>query len=138
MLGGLGWLSFEGQSILFASLPFFLSIFTGSLIYEHYTRECEFGNFDKIKNTKNKKTQKTLFHEIHCVVLCLLERHVLGPCSLLGGGGGVPGTQCFGYRVPSALDTGCIVVIRFSGGRGGGGSPNFVNLFFFLHKMISK
>ena len=39
-----------------------LSIFTGSLIYEHYTRECEFRNFDKIKNTKtqkNKTTQKT-------------------------------------------------------------------------------
>ena len=42
-------------------LSFFLSIFTGSLIYEHYTRECEFGNFDKIKNkkhTKKKTTQK--------------------------------------------------------------------------------
>ena len=37
---------------------FFLSIFTGSLIYEHYTRECEFGNFDKIKNTKHKKTKQ--------------------------------------------------------------------------------
>ena len=40
---------------------FFLSIFTGLLIHEHYTRECEFGNFDKIKNknnTKNKTTQK--------------------------------------------------------------------------------
>ena len=44
---------------------FFLSIFTGSLIHEHYTRECEFGNFDKIKikkhkKTKHKKTQKLL------------------------------------------------------------------------------
>ena len=44
----------------------YLSIFTGSLIYEHYTRECKFGNFDKIKtkNTKktkqHKKTQKLL------------------------------------------------------------------------------
>ena len=39
---------------------FFLSIFTGSLIHEHYTRECEFGNFDKIKNKNNtqKNTQK--------------------------------------------------------------------------------
>ena len=37
---------------------FFLSIFTGSLIYEHYTRECEFGNFDKIKNTKHKKIKQ--------------------------------------------------------------------------------
>ena len=37
---------------------FFLSIFTGSLIYEHYTRECEFGNFDKIKNKKHKKTKQ--------------------------------------------------------------------------------
>ena len=36
---------------------YFLSIFTGSLIYEHYTRECEFGNFDKIKNKKHKKKQ---------------------------------------------------------------------------------
>ena len=35
---------------------FFLSIYTGSLILEHYTRECEFGNFDKIKKTKT--TQK--------------------------------------------------------------------------------
>ena len=39
-------------------LSFFLSIYTGSLIYEHYTRECEFGNFDKIKNTKHKKTKQ--------------------------------------------------------------------------------
>ena len=41
-----------------ASLSFFLSIFTGSLIHEHYTRECEFGNFDKIKNKKHKKTKQ--------------------------------------------------------------------------------
>ena len=44
-------------------LSFFLSIYTGSLIHEHYTRECEFGNFDKIKkqkqHKKNKTTQKT-------------------------------------------------------------------------------
>ena len=38
-------------------LSIYLSIFTGSLIYEHYTRECEFGNFDKIKNKKHKKKQ---------------------------------------------------------------------------------
>ena len=37
------------------SIPFFLSIYTGSLIHEHYTRECEFGNFDKIKNKNNTK-----------------------------------------------------------------------------------
>ena len=37
----------------------YLSIFTGSLIYEHYTRECEFGNFDKIKNKKHKKNKTT-------------------------------------------------------------------------------
>ena len=36
----------------------YLSIFTGSLIYEHYTRECEFGNFDKIKNKKKKHKKK--------------------------------------------------------------------------------
>ena len=39
-------------------LSIYLSIFTGSLIYEHYTRECEFGNFDKIKNKKHKKTKQ--------------------------------------------------------------------------------
>ena len=37
----------------------FLSIFTGSLIYEHYTRECEFRNFDKIKNKKTQKNKTT-------------------------------------------------------------------------------
>ena len=43
-------------------LSFFLSIFTGSLIHEHYTRECEFGNFDKIKNkTTQKKQHKNLW-----------------------------------------------------------------------------
>ena len=30
-----------------------------------------------------------------------------------GGGGGVPGTKCFGYRVPSALDTGCMAISSF-------------------------
>ena len=42
---------------------FFLSIYTGSLILEHYTRECESGNFDKIKNKnitkKQNNTKKT-------------------------------------------------------------------------------
>ena len=37
---------------------FFLSFFTGSLIHEHYTREYEFGNFDKIKNKKHTHTKK--------------------------------------------------------------------------------
>ena len=40
---------------------FFLSLMV-SLKLEHYTRECEFRYFDKIKNknkTKKKKTQKT-------------------------------------------------------------------------------
>ena len=38
---------------------FFLSLLV-LLILEHYTRECEFGNFDKMKNKNNthKKTQK--------------------------------------------------------------------------------
>ena len=45
-----------GNDISCAS--FFLSIFTGSLIHEHYTRECEFRNFDKIKNKKHKKTKQ--------------------------------------------------------------------------------
>ena len=45
---------------------FFLSFVTDSLIHEHFTRECEFGNFDKIKkknitkNNTHKKTQKLL------------------------------------------------------------------------------
>ena len=38
-------------------LSFFLSIYTGSLIHEHYTKEWEFGNFDKIKNKNNTKKQ---------------------------------------------------------------------------------
>ena len=41
-------------------MSIYLSIFTGSLIYEHYTRECEFGNFDKIKNKKKKKKKKKI------------------------------------------------------------------------------
>ena len=37
-----------------------LSIFTGSLIHEHYTRECEFGNLDKkIKKQKTQIKNKT-------------------------------------------------------------------------------
>ena len=44
--------------VIFAFLSFFLSIFTGSLIHEHYTRECEFGNFDKIKKKHTKKKKK--------------------------------------------------------------------------------
>ena len=39
-------------------LSFFLSIFTGSLIHEHCIRECEFGNFDKIKKKKKNSTKK--------------------------------------------------------------------------------
>ena len=41
------------------NVPFSLSIFTGSLIHEHYTRECEFGNFDKIKNKNNTQKKHT-------------------------------------------------------------------------------
>ena len=48
-------LTFCGKSFF---LSFFLSFFTGSLIHEHYTRECEFGNFDKIKKQKTKKKKK--------------------------------------------------------------------------------
>ena len=50
---------FEVKTSLNKPFSFFLSIFTGSLIHEHYTRECEFGNFDKIKNKKDKKKTKT-------------------------------------------------------------------------------
>ena len=48
----------EGQitsGLLFSD---FLSIFTGSLMHEHYTRECEFENFDK-KQKQHKKNTKT-------------------------------------------------------------------------------
>ena len=40
---------------------FFLSLLV-SLKLEHYTRECEFGNFDEIKDKNNtkKNPQKTL------------------------------------------------------------------------------
>ena len=54
------------------SLSFFLSIFTGSLIHEHYTRECEFGNFDKIKNKKHtKKKKNTKKHKNFWLNFCL-------------------------------------------------------------------
>ena len=43
----------------FYTIKIYLSIFTGSLIYEHYTRECEFGNFDKIKKQKTQKNKTT-------------------------------------------------------------------------------
>ena len=49
----------------------YLSIFTGSLIYEHYTRECEFGNFDKIKNKKHKKTKQHKKHKNFWLNFCL-------------------------------------------------------------------
>ena len=67
------------------SVQDFLSIFTGSLILEHYTRECEFGNFDKIKKTRT--TQKTKQHKNFWLVLSkeLLEVvwHITHLCSLL-------------------------------------------------------
>ena len=50
----------------------YLSIFTGSLIYEHYTRECEFGNFDKIKKQKTQKKQNnTKKHKNFWLNFCL-------------------------------------------------------------------
>ena len=53
-------------------LSFFLSIYTGSLIHEHYTRECEFGNFDKIKNKNNtKKQNNTKKHKNFWLNFCL-------------------------------------------------------------------
>ena len=54
----------EEENTVEKTLIYFLSFVTGSLIHEHYTRECEFGNFDKNKKTKttqkNKSTQKLL------------------------------------------------------------------------------
>ena len=52
-------------------LSFFLSIYTGSLIYEHYTRECEFGNFDKIKNKKHTKKKQHKKHKNFWLNFCL-------------------------------------------------------------------
>ena len=54
----------EINKIKLSNVSFFLSFVTGSLIHEHYTRECEFGNFDKIKsknNTKNTKKHKNFW-----------------------------------------------------------------------------
>ena len=62
----------SGLTFYLECQSFFLSIFTGSLIYEHYTRECEFGNFDKIKNTKHKKKQNnTKKHKNFWLNFCL-------------------------------------------------------------------
>ena len=52
-------------------LSFFLSIYTGSLIHEHYTRECEFGNFDKIKNKNNTKKKTKKKHKNFWLNFCL-------------------------------------------------------------------
>ena len=58
--GGGGRLGTIGMFFSHQSFSFFLTIFTGSLIHEHYTRECEFGNFDKNKKQKqHKKTNNT-------------------------------------------------------------------------------
>ena len=66
--------------LVVVSIPFpsfnltvtFLSIFTGSLIYEHYTRECEFRNVDKIKKHKNtKKQNNTKKHKNFWLNFCL-------------------------------------------------------------------
>ena len=46
--------------VWYVASPFFLSFFLSflvSFILEHYTRECEFGNFDKIKKQKQHKKQ---------------------------------------------------------------------------------
>ena len=49
-----------------------LSIYTGSLIHEHNTRECEFGNFDKIKNkNKTKKQDNRKKHKNFWLNFCL-------------------------------------------------------------------
>ena len=62
-LSGLGCCLFYGSGSVVVFLSFFLSFFlsnyTGLLIHEYYTRECEFGNFDKIKNKNNTKKKKT-------------------------------------------------------------------------------
>ena len=51
-------LTLESKTVVkTSSYIYFLSIITGLLIHEHYTREFEFGNFDKIKNKNNTKTR---------------------------------------------------------------------------------
>ena len=65
------WFRGSETSPSFLAFSIFLSIFTGSLIYEHYTRECEFGNFDKIKNTKHKKTKQHKKHKNFWLNFCL-------------------------------------------------------------------
>ena len=59
------------NSVSFFFLSFFLSIFTGSLIHEHYTRECEFGNFDKIKTKQHKKKHTQKKHKNFWLNFCL-------------------------------------------------------------------
>ena len=68
----------------------FLSIITGLLIHEHYTRECEFGNFDKIKN-KNKTTQKK--HKNFWLNFCLNNKEC--PKLLCGLGFATEGGRLF-------------------------------------------
>ena len=41
--------------IVISAFNSFLSIFTG--FAQHYTRDCEFGNFDKIKKQKQLKNK---------------------------------------------------------------------------------
>ena len=50
------------NSCVTVNQSFFLSLLV-SLILEHYTRECEFGNFDKIK--KQKQHKKQTIQKIH-------------------------------------------------------------------------
>ena len=35
-----------------------LILYQKTRFLEHYTRDCEFGNFDKIKNKNNSKTKQ--------------------------------------------------------------------------------
>ena len=80
------------------AFPFFLSNYTGSLIHEHYTRECDFGNFDKIKKKKHKKQQHKNFWLNFCLnkecpkLLCGLgichrRRQTIPMWNSSGGGG---------------------------------------------------
>ena len=45
------------------------------LILEHYTRECEFGNFDKIKNKNNTKKHKNFWLNF-CLIRSALNSSV--------------------------------------------------------------
>ena len=90
---------------------FFLSFkLLVSLILEHYTRECEFGNFNKIKNKNNTQNNTKKKHKNFWLNFCLSKecpkllcglgifhrrRQTIPMWNSSGGGGGGGGELCF-------------------------------------------